>query len=47
MQFIENYFKLRENNTNITTEALAGLTTFVTMVYILAINPQILSVTGM
>ena len=47
MEFIERYFRLKENNTNITTEALAGLTTFVTMVYILAVNPQILSVTGM
>ena len=45
--FIENFFKLSENNTKISTEALAGLTTFVTMVYILAVNPQILSVTGM
>ena len=44
---MEKYFRLRENNTDVSTEALAGLTTFVTMVYILAVNPQILSVTGM
>jgi len=44
---MERYFRLKENKTNIATEALAGLTTFVTMVYILAVNPQILSVTGM
>lgn len=44
---IENFFKLKENGTNISTEIMAGLTTFLTMVYILAVNPQILSVTGM
>jgi len=43
----EKYFELRKNNTKISTEALAGLTTFVTMVYILAVNPQILSAAGM
>ena len=47
MEFLERYFKLKENNTSVSIEALAGLTTFVTMVYILAVNPQILSVTGM
>ena len=47
MNALDNYFKLSENNTKISTEIIAGLTTFVTMAYILAVNPQILSVTGM
>ncbi|MCL2086294.1 MAG: NCS2 family permease [Oscillospiraceae bacterium] len=44
---IENYFKLKENNTNIHTELIAGLTTFMTMSYIIIVNPDILSVAGM
>lgn len=44
---IENIFHLKENKTNIRTEVLAGLTTFMTMAYILAVNPGILSETGM
>lgn len=44
---IEKLFKLRENQTSVRTEILAGLTTFVTMAYILAVNPNILSQTGM
>ena len=43
MQILERFFKLKENKTNFTTEVLAGLTTFVTMVYILAVNPYLLS----
>ncbi len=43
----ENFFKLKENGTNIRTEVIAGLTTFMTMVYILAVNPNILSASGM
>ncbi len=43
----EKFFKLRENNTTVKTEILAGITTFMTMAYILAVNPDILSVTGM
>ena len=43
----EKFFKLREHGTNIKTEFLAGVTTFMTMAYILAVNPSILSVTGM
>ena len=39
----EKLFKLKENGTNVQTEIIAGLTTFVTMVYILALNPSILS----
>lgn len=45
--FIERFFHLRENNTTIKTELMAGLTTFMTMSYILAVNPAILSATGM
>lgn len=44
---LENLFKLKENGTNARTEMLAGLTTFMTMAYILAVNPAILSATGM
>ncbi len=41
---LERMFKLRENNTNVKTEVIAGITTFMTMAYILAVNPNILSV---
>lgn len=44
---LEKVFKLSENNTTVKTEILAGLTTFMTMAYILIVNPQILSNTGM
>ena len=44
---MEKYFKLKENNTDVKTEILAGITTFMTMVYILAVNPGMLSETGM
>ncbi len=44
---LEKFFKLKENNTTIKTEVLAGITTFMTMAYILAVNPDILSATGM
>ena len=44
---LEKLFKLKENKTTITTELLAGLTTFMAMSYIIFINPQILSLTGM
>ncbi|MFL5785346.1 MAG: NCS2 family permease [Bacteriovoracaceae bacterium] len=40
-------FALKENNTTVRTEILAGLTTFTAMVYILVVNPAILSVSGM
>jgi adenine/guanine/hypoxanthine permease len=43
----ESYFKLKENNTNFKTEVLAGITTFMTMAYILVVNPSILSQAGM
>lgn len=42
-----NLFKLKENGTNISTEVFAGITTFMTMAYILVVNPNILSSTGM
>lgn len=44
---LEKWFKLKENNTNIKTEVVAGITTFMTMAYILAVNPSILSASGM
>lgn len=37
---LEKFFKLKENNTTVKTEVLAGVTTFMTMAYILAVNPQ-------
>ena len=43
----EKLFHLKENNTNVKTECIAGVTTFMTMAYILAVNPSILSSTGM
>ena len=43
----EHYFRLRENGTDTRREVLAGLTTFAAMAYILAVNPAILSITGM
>jgi len=44
---MEKFFKLKEHNTTVKTEVLAGITTFMTMAYILAVNPGILSATGM
>lgn len=44
---LEKVFKLSENKTDVKTEILAGITTFMTMAYILAVNPSVLSVTGM
>ncbi len=44
---LEKFFKLKENNTNVKTEIMAGITTFMTMAYILAVNPNILSDAGM
>lgn len=44
---MESLFKLRENNTNVMTEVIAGITTFVTMSYIIFVNPDILSKSGM
>ena len=44
---LEKLFKLKEHNTDVKTEVLAGVTIFMTMAYILAVNPNILSATGM
>lgn len=47
MIFFERFFKLKQNNTTMKTEIFAGLTTFMTMAYILVVNPSILSAAGM
>jgi len=47
MQLLESFFKLKEHNTTVKTEVLAGFTTFLTMAYIVLVNPLILSSTGM
>jgi AGZA family xanthine/uracil permease-like MFS transporter len=47
MFMLESLFKLREHGTNTRTEILAGLTTFLTMSYIIFVNPEILGTTGM
>lgn len=44
---LEKFFKLQEHKTNVRTEVLAGVTTFLTMSYIIFVNPDILSSTGM
>ena len=44
---LEKMFKLKENNTTAKTEVIAGITTFMTMAYILAVNPNLLSQAGM
>ncbi|MGN0460729.1 MAG: NCS2 family permease [Ruminococcus sp.] len=44
---LDKIFKLKENNTNVKTEITAGITTFMTMAYILAVNPSILGEAGM
>lgn len=44
---LERIFKLKENKTKVSTEFLAGLTTFIAMSYIIFLNPAVLSKTGM
>ena len=44
---LEKIFHLKENHTDVKTELMAGVTTFMTMAYILAVNPSILSASGM
>lgn len=44
---MEKFFKLKENGTTVKTEVIAGITTFMTMAYILAVNPNMLSASGM
>ena len=46
-RMLEKLFKLREHGTTVKTELIAGLTTFLTMSYIIFVNPDILSSTGM
>ncbi len=45
--FLDKVFHLSENHTDVKTEVIAGVTTFMTMAYILAVNPNILSASGM
>ncbi len=45
--FLESFFKLSERKSTLRTEIMAGITTFMTMAYILAVNPSILSAAGM
>jgi AGZA family xanthine/uracil permease-like MFS transporter len=45
--FLDSFFKLTAHGTNVRTELIAGLTTFLTMAYIIFVNPQILATTGM
>lgn len=47
MKVLEKMFHLKENKTDVKTEVIAGITTFMTMAYILAVNPSILAETGM
>ena len=44
---MERFFKIKEHNTTVRTEVIAGITTFLAMAYILAVNPGILSEAGM
>ena len=44
---MERFFKLKENGTTVSTEIVAGITTFFTMAYIIVINPSLLSQSGM
>lgn len=44
---MQKLFKLKEHNTTVKTEVMAGITTFLTMAYILAVNPNMLSASGM
>ncbi len=44
---LESFFKLKEHGTDVRTEVIAGLTTFLTMAYIVFVNPSILALTGM
>ena len=45
--FLEKVFHLSENHTDVKTEVIAGITTFMTMAYILAVNPNILSASSL
>ena len=45
--FLSHFFKLAENNTDVNRELMAGLTTFITMAYIIFVNPQLMASSGM
>lgn len=47
MNFLDKFFKIRETGSSVKTECMAGLTTFLTMSYIIMVNPDILAATGM
>ena len=47
INFLNNFFKLKLNNTDVKSEIIAGLTTFLTMAYIIFVNPQIMEASGM
>lgn len=47
INMLEKLFKLKENHTDVRTEVIGGITTFMTMAYILAVNPSMLSAAGM
>lgn len=47
MQFLQSHFDLRGRGTNVRTEVIAGLVTFLTMAYIIAVNPAILQAAGL
>ena len=47
INFLNNFFKLKQNNTDVKSEIIAGFTTFLTMAYIIFVNPQIMEVSGM
>ena len=44
---MDNFFKLKEHGTDVRTEIIAGVTTFLSMVYILAVNPSLLAASGL
>ena len=44
---LERLFKIKQNHTSVRTEVIAGISTFLTMSYIIFVNPSILSLTGM
>ena len=46
-QIFDQFFKLTENKTSIKKEFVAGFTTFITMAYIIFVNPQIMAQSGM
>ena len=45
--FLDNFFKTKSHSTDIQTEIVAGITTFITMAYIIFVNPQMMAQTGM